>query len=168
MVDGMAGDGAAYRSLLMDLSGLLRAFFGRRLAGLPSEVEDLVQETLLAVHTRRDTYDPGRPFTAWAYGIARYKLVDRLRARGRREALHDELNGDAFSVEPDTEASDSRRDLLALLDRLPAGQRLAILLLKVQGLSVIETAERTGMSASTVKVAVHRGLKKLSMLVGAS
>lgn len=168
MIRGMAGDNGAYHTLLTDLSGLLRAFFGRRLAGLPSEVEDLVQETLLAMHTRRDTYDPQRPFTAWAYAIARYKMVDRLRSRARREALQDELGDDDFSVASGAEAGDSRRDLLALLDRLPSGQRVPIWLVKVEGASVAEAAERTGMSQSNVKVAVHRGLKKLSKLVAAS
>lgn len=168
MTRGMAGDGEAYRMLLFDLASLLRRFFGRRMSGLPFEVEDLVQETLLAVHTRRRAYDPRRPFTAWAYAIARHKFVDCMRRRGRREALHEELQDDAFSVEPAAEASDCRRDLMALLAQLPPRQRVPILLVKVEGLPVAEAAERTGMSMSAVKVGVHRGLKKLAAVVAAS
>lgn len=164
MLRALAGDGGAYRMLLDSLGGHLRAYFGRRLKGAPSDVEDLVQETLLAIHTRRDTYDPGQPFTAWAYGIARYKLVDRLRGRGRRESLHDEL-GDALFVETDESAADARRDIMVLLNRLPRAQRIAISLLKIEGLSVAETAARTGLSPSAVKVNVHRGLKKLAASV---
>ena len=164
MLRGVAGDRVAYRSLLTELGGYLRAYFQRRLRSLPAEVEDLVQETLLAVHTRRETYDPGQPFTAWAYAIARYKLVDRLRARRRREALHDELDESLF-VEPQAEAADARRDLMTLLNRLPEKQRTPILLVKVEGLSVEEASDRTGLSVSAVKVSVHRGLRKLAALV---
>ncbi|HEX4097595.1 MAG TPA: sigma-70 family RNA polymerase sigma factor, partial [Caulobacteraceae bacterium] len=81
MLAGLAGETEPYRRLLDELSRLLRAFYGRRCPpGM--DAEDLVQETLIAVHTRRATYDPGQPFTAWAYAIARYKLIDALR-RGR-------------------------------------------------------------------------------------
>jgi RNA polymerase sigma-70 factor (ECF subfamily) len=84
-------------------------------------VEDLVQETLLAMHTRRDTYDPQRPFTAWAYAIARYKMIDRLRGRARAEALQDELVDDAFSVAPSSRGERQPARPAALLDRLPPG-----------------------------------------------
>src|ERR1700712_4473418 len=81
MLAGLAGEAQPYRRLLDELSGLLRAYYGRRVPpGV--DAEDLVQETLIAVHTRRSTYDDGQPFTAWAYAIARYKLIDALR-RGR-------------------------------------------------------------------------------------
>ena len=167
MLGGLAGDGRAYRTLLSELSGYLRGYFGKRLGGSPSDVEDLVQETLLAVHTRRETYDPGQPFTAWAYGVARYKLIDRFRGRLRREALHDELGDDLF-VDPETEAADARRDLMTLLASLPEGQRAPIILTKLEGFSVEEASSRTGQSVSSVKVSVHRGLKKLAALVVSS
>lgn len=166
MLAASGGDEAAYRALLAELSGRLRAYFGRRLGALPADVEDLVQETLLAVHTRRETYDPGQPFTAWAYAIARYKLADRLRSRSRREALHDELDDELFGVEPEAEAADARRDLTALLAELPEAQRAPILLTRIEGLSVEEAARRTGASVSSVKVSVHRGLKRLARMVG--
>jgi RNA polymerase sigma-70 factor (ECF subfamily) len=167
MLGGLAGDGRAYRTLLSELSGYLRGYFGKRLGSSPADVEDLVQETLLAVHTRRDTYDPGQPFTAWAYGVARYKLIDKLRGRVRREGLHDELSDELF-VEPETDAADARRDLMALLGSLPEGQRAPIILTKLEGFSVEEAAARTGQSVSSIKVSVHRGLKKLAALVVAS
>ena len=164
MLGGLAGDGRAYRTLLSELSGFLRGYFGKRLASAPADIEDLVQETLLAIHTRRETYDRSQPFTAWAYGVARYKLVDRLRSRGRRETLHGELDASLF-VEPETEAADARRDLMTLLNTLPEGQRAPIILTKLQGFSVEEAAARTGQSISSVKVSVHRGLKKLAASV---
>ena len=85
MVRGQSGDGAAYHLFLKEMGGMLRAYFRRRLGGLPDEVEDLVQESLLAIHNQRHTYDPTQPLTAWAHAIARYKLVDLLRRRGTRE-----------------------------------------------------------------------------------
>ena len=82
LLRGLTGDNPAYHAFLQELSAHLRAFLRKRLAGLPDEVEDLVQESLLAVHNQRHTYDAGQPLTAWAYGIARFKLADFYRRRG--------------------------------------------------------------------------------------
>jgi len=166
MVNGLAGDAAAYHLLLQELSAHLRAFFRVRLQRVPDEVEDLVQETLLAVHNQRHTYDSGQPLTAWIHAIAHYKMVDLWRRRSRYEVLNDPLDdqADLFTA-ADTEASDARRDLGKLLSQLPDQQRLPILHMKLEGLSVAETAQVTGMSESAVKVGVHRGLKALSVLI---
>jgi RNA polymerase sigma-70 factor (ECF subfamily) len=130
---------------------------------LPDDVEDLVQETLLAMHNQRHTYDPSQPVTAWLHAIARYKLVDLLRRRARHEALNDPIDDvDAALLAVDAREGGVQRDLAALLGRLPERQRLPIVLMKLEGLSVIETAQRTGMSPSAVKVGVHRGLKALA------
>jgi RNA polymerase sigma-70 factor (ECF subfamily) len=168
MVRAVAGDDAAYRDLLTQLSASLRAFYRRRLVNLPAEVEDLVQETLLAIHNQRHTYDVDRPFTAWCFGIARYKLVDLLRRRARAEALTDPLNDERELLDAqDPTSGDARRDLLGLLDTLPDRQRLPIVHVKIEGRSVAETAQLTGISESAVKVGIHRGLKALAKLVGA-
>ena len=79
LVRGLDGDALAYHAFLRDLSAHLRAFLRRRLAHLPDEVEDLVQESLLAIHNQRHTYDAGQPLTAWVHAIAKYKLVDLVR-----------------------------------------------------------------------------------------
>jgi RNA polymerase sigma-70 factor (ECF subfamily) len=165
-VDGLAGDPAAYRQFLGKLAVHLRAFFRKRLAGLPDEVEDLVQETLLAVHLQRRTYDPDQPLTAWLHAIAKYKFVDMLRRRGHRENLTEPFDdaNELFCARDDN-ASEARRDLAKLLERLPARQRLPIIYVKLEGLSVAEAAERTGLSVSAVKVGVHRGLKALATLL---
>jgi RNA polymerase sigma factor (sigma-70 family) len=166
-VQGLAGDARAYQAFLKDMSAHLRAFFKRRLASLPDDVEDLVQETLLALHNQRHTYQSTQPLTAWVHAIARYKLVDLFRARGSREALHEPLEDDLLVfAASDTDASDARRDLGKLLEQLPDHQRLPIQHMKLEGLSVIETAQATGMSESAVKVGVHRGLKALAALLG--
>jgi RNA polymerase sigma-70 factor (ECF subfamily) len=167
---GQGGDGAAYHAFLQRLSGHLRAFLARRLFGWPDEVEDLVQECLLAMHNQRHTYQSDQPLTAWVHAIARYKLIDLLRAKSVREALHEPLDDELeVFAESATEASDARRDLDGLLATLPPRQRLPIVHVKLQGLSVAEAAQLTGMSESAVKVGIHRGLKALaSKIKGAS
>jgi RNA polymerase sigma-70 factor (ECF subfamily) len=166
MLQAQAGDAAAYRALLTDLSERLRAFYRRRLASIAVEVEDLVQETLIAIHNQRHTYDANRPLTAWCYAIARYKLVDLLRRRGRHEALTDSLDdANELLTAQDHDAADATRDVQQLLDTLPPRQRLAVMHVKIDGRSVAETASLTGMSQSAVKVNVHRALKTLAARV---
>ncbi|MCZ8093656.1 MAG: sigma-70 family RNA polymerase sigma factor [Acidovorax sp.] len=160
---GLAADGAAYQRFLKQLSAHLRAFLRRRLAQRPDEVEDLVQETLLAIHNQRHTYRPEMPVTAWAHAIARYKLIDWLRAHRVKEALNDPLDdASELFASSDSEAALAKRDLGQLLQTLPDRQRLPIVHVKLEGLSVVETAQLTGMSESAVKVGVHRGLKALA------
>jgi RNA polymerase sigma-70 factor (ECF subfamily) len=162
-VAALAGDGPAYRRFLQQLSAHLRGFLRRRITRLPDDIEDLVQEILLAVHNQRHTYDPSQPLTAWVFAIARYKMVDLLRRRSRHDDLNDPLDEESeLMAAPEQEAADAKRDLDRLLADLPEGQRRPILCMKVDGLSVAETAKVTGMSESAVKVAVHRGLKALA------
>ena len=162
-VRGLAGDQNAYHFFLKEVSSHLRAFFRRRLAKLPEDVEDLVQETLLAIHNQRHTYDVTQPLVAWVYAIARYKFVDLLRRKRTHNAVYEPLEEEhelfAFS---DNEAHDAHRDIAQLLQKLPDGQRIAITQIKLEGLSVKEAAVMTGMSESLVKVNVHRGLKALA------
>lgn len=165
LLRGMDGETTAYHSFLKALGAHLRAFLRTRLIRMPDDVEDLVQETLLAVHNRRHTYDPAQPLTAWVHAIARYKLIDLLRRRAGREMLNEPLDDEleVFAVS-DGEAGDARRDLDVLLAQLPDRQRLPIMHMKLEGLSVAETARACGLSESAVKVGVHRGLKALAEL----
>ena len=164
---GLDGEHAAYQAFLQKLSAHLRAFLRRRLFGWPDEVEDLVQECLLAMHNKRHTYQSDQPLTAWVHAIARYKLIDLLRSKSGREALHDPIEDDmAVFAESTTDASDARRDLAGLLETLPDRQRLPIEHVKLKGLSVTEAATLLGMSESAVKVGIHRGLKALGKRVG--
>lgn len=163
LLRGMDGDEAAYRDFLQTSATHLRAFLRRRLSRWPDDVEDLVQESLLALHNQRMTYDRDSPLTAWMYAIARYKLIDWLRRHARHEGLNDPLDDDSelFST-ADADGSEARRDLQKVLNMLPEQQRVAILHTKVDGLSVRETAAAMQISEASVKVAVHRGLKALA------
>jgi RNA polymerase sigma-70 factor (ECF subfamily) len=163
-----AGDEAAYRDALRRMATRLRAYLRRRLQAWPDEVEDLVQETLLALHLQRGTWEPSLPVSAWMIAIARHKLIDLWRRRGRREAelaSLDELEEHESPASDDREEHAARRDLGVLLGAIPAAQREAIVLTKIEGLSIAEVSARTGASVAAVKVQVHRGLKKLAELV---
>lgn len=166
MVRGLDGDGAAHAELLKRLAPRFRAFFAARLGdGAAGHAEDLVQETLIAVHTRRDSYDRGQPLTPWVYAIARYKLIDHFR-RGKRGGTSvpiDDVEG-LFAKET-ADAGAPARDVAALLAELPERQAAAIRLTKLDGLSVREAAAQTGMSEGALKVSVHRGIRKLAALV---
>lgn len=160
MVAGLAGDSVAHAALLRALLPVLRRFFRRRLSAQEADVEDLVQETLIAVHQRRVTYDPERPFGAWVHAIARYKLIDRWRRSGRTAPLDeaDEV-ADAFDF---AEASDARSDLDRLLETIPGKQAAVLRATRIEGLSTAEAAAHLGLGESDVKVSAHRGLKALA------
>lgn len=163
---GMGGDGAAYHLFLKEISAYLRSYFRRRLTRLPNDVEDLVQEAVLAIHNQRHTYDPAQPLTAWAFAIARYKMIDLLRRYGKHEALNVPLEEESdWLAAADTDIGTAKRDVLVLLERLPDRQRLPIHHVKLNGLSVAETARLTGFSESAVKVGIHRGLKLLAAMI---
>jgi RNA polymerase sigma-70 factor, ECF subfamily len=165
-VRAQGGDDRAYREALGLIAKRLRSFFGRRLTAIPDEVEDLVQETLLALHIQRSTWDASFPVSSWVHAIARHKMIDLFRRRGRRESLHeswDDLDEAAHPYSVDEQPA--RRDLGVLLQSLPEAQQLAIVLTKVEGLSMEEASNRTGVSVAALKVQVHRGLKRLSQQV---
>ena len=163
LVRGLAGEAKAYRTFLDQLTTHLRSYLRRRLGSLPDEIEDLLQELLLAVHNKRHTYDPKQPLTAWVQAIARYKLVDLLRRRSRSNVLTDPLDEDdqVFATTAN-DATEAQYYVAKLLRGLPDRQRLPILYVKIEGASVTDTAVRTGMSESAVKVGIHRGLKALA------
>lgn len=165
MTAGLNGDAAAHRMLLERLSRRLRGYFKGRLARVgrgASEAEDLVQEALMAIHTRRHTYDRDEPLTPWVHAVARYKLIDYLR-RTRASRTDVPLDDAEYIVADDDHVGvESAHDLQRLLRRLPDKMRRAIECVKIEGLSVAEAARRCGMSESAVKVNVHRGLKALA------
>ena len=161
------GDAAAYRRLLVGVTPYLRAIASRAMRG-SADVEDCVQDILLTIHTIRHTYDPERPFKPWLAGIARHRLIDRLRARGRLAAreVQMELEHEAFAA-PETEPGQAMdRDALRTgLAALPHRQREAVTLTKLRDISLADASHQTGQSTSALKVSVHRGLRSLRRLL---
>lgn len=154
------GNAQAYREMLQELSGYLRAYYRRRLPPGGADVEDLVQETLIAVDARRASYDATQPFTPWVFAIARYRLVDHLRrARVRAATSLDGLEH-LFGSE-DHEQVAAEMDVEFMLSLLSPKQREAIRMTRLEGRSIDEAAQLTGQSQSAIKVGIHRGLKRL-------
>lgn len=161
MAASQRGDRQAYAVLLEEASRWLARYFSRKVP--PGQQEDLVQEVLLALHDKRRTYDPGRPFLPWLAAIARYRWLDHLRKVYRRETQASET---AEVVDQGHEqAVMARLSLDSLFGRLPPAQARAIELVKIEGRSIREAAERCGQSEPLVKVNIHRGLRKLAAII---
>jgi RNA polymerase sigma factor (sigma-70 family) len=160
----LSGDAIAYRTLLSRLSANLRAYYKGKLARIgrsATEAEDLMQEALMAIHTRRHTYDPAEALTPWVYAIARYKLIDHLRRTRASVADLPPEDAEEIMAQDDYVGTESANDLTKLMSKLPEKMRRAIQAVKLDGLSVAEAAAQCGMSESAVKVNIHRGLKAL-------
>ncbi|TPE58444.1 sigma-70 family RNA polymerase sigma factor [Sandaracinobacter neustonicus] len=161
MAEAQRGDRRAYAQLLQECAGWLKRFYGRRVP--PCQIDDLIQETLMSVHGKRATYDPARPFLPWLAAIARYRWVDQLRRSYRRNEV--EIDSDMAALQDDEADVVARMSLDGLLAHLPPAQARAIELVKIEGLSIAEASRATGQSEPLVKVNIHRGLRKLSLIV---
>ena len=162
------GDTAAYNRLLTNLAPAIRAVARRGLgrAGFAvEEAEDVVQETLLAIHLKRHTWDASLPLGPWVRAIARNKLIDAMRRRGRRDHVPiddviDTLASDAAEPTPIPGRLDEH------LQSLPDRQQSVVRAISLDGASIRETATRLNMSEGAVRVALHRGLAALSVKFG--
>lgn len=162
------GDGEAYRRLLEDITPYLRALAVRQIENR-SDVEDAVQDILLTIHTVRHTYDPARPFGPWLITIAKRRIIDKLRRQGRFSAHetpldpeHETLSASETNIQDEVVDANMLRDAV---ERLPAGQRDAIRMLKLEEMSLKEAAAVSGMSVAALKVATHRALKNLRKII---
>lgn len=158
------GDDEAYRRLLLHLAAWLRGVVRRGLVAAgrsPADTEDVVQETLLAMHLKRDTWDDRQPLEPWVRGIARYKLVDHLRRRGVHDHLDLDVLGDSLAAPATGDAGDGL-DARRMLDRLPERQRRIVEEISIEGHRSAEVASRLGMSEGAVRVALHRALRTLA------
>ena len=172
MAAAQDGDADAYRRLLRDITPLLRRVAAHRLYGAPAaDIEDVVQEVLLSVHSVRHTYDPARPFLPWLMAIERHRLGDWQRRRARLnanevavESLEETFAAKAANT--DGEEAFDGREIHAAVANLPPAQRTAIELLKLKEMSLKEASARTGMTETALKVATHRGMKTLRRLFG--
>lgn len=162
------GDRDAYRRLLTETAPYIRAI--ARQNGLFSEdCEDAVQDVLLTVHAIRHTYDPRRPFGPWLATIARRRIIDRLRAQQRRTRIEKPLERrhETFAAaEANLHAPAERHRLHKAIAALPAGQRKAIVLLKLREMSLQAASQESGLSVASLKVAVHRAISALRKRLG--
>lgn len=171
MRTAQGGDGSSYARLLVEISPVIRRVVRHRWSAQTVEIEDIVQEVLLSVHSARHTYDPTRPFMPWLMAIVQYRVADAGR-RHMRRAAHErpecsfEYGLPDAPVEAAAEPPGDPQALLRAIADLPAGQRRAVELLKLQERSLKEASAETGMSIAALKVAVHRGIKALRITLG--
>ena len=171
MARSQRGEREAYRRLLDEITPYLRSLAASAHRD-PRDIEDTVQDVLLCVHAIRHTYDPTRPFGPWLVAIAHRRIVDRLRRQGRARLHETPLMPEhetLIAAEANyPEASIDATALRDAVERLPPGQREAIRLMKLQEMSLRQAAAVSGMSIAALKVATHRGLKKLRKLLNGS
>jgi RNA polymerase sigma-70 factor (ECF subfamily) len=167
---GLAGDGAAYARLLHALTPFLRglARSGLSRAGRPvAEAEDIVQDVLIAIHTKRASWIPSQPLVPWLRAILKHKLIDALRRRGSQGHIDIDEFAEAIPA-PSNEPEIATQDVVKLAENLPAGQKAVIRSMFVDGNDTRETAAALSMSEGAVRVALHRGLAGLAKMLRGS
>ena len=164
MRSAMAGDNAAYHRLLKAITPVLRAASRRgltRAGQSPDQAEDIVQDILLAVHLKRHTWDVNAPFAPWLFAIARNKLIDALRRRGKRVFVNIDDFAETLPEQPKAETA-SAAEVTAQLNTLPQRQREVLQSIAVESASIKDTAKKFAMSEGAVRVALHRALASLT------
>lgn len=160
-----AGDDAAYHRLLTLLAGRLRAIVANGFRGYgygTDDVEDVVQETLLTIHLKRQTWDATQPLAPWLNAIARNKLIDHLRRRGHRQYVPIDAFENILEAPSEVETAGAALDGRSLLDSLKPRDRAIVEAVSIEGRSSREVAEQLGMTEGAVRVALHRALKSLA------
>jgi len=163
--EALAGDRDAYRRFLLDVTPVVRGIVRARLGTRGrDDVEDVVQETLLALHAKRHTWRRDRPVLPWLYAIARHKTVDRL--RGERRGGHEVglEHAEALATEDTTNRTGETMDVERAVSLLEGRSQQVVRAIGMNGVSVAEAGERFGMSENAVRVAFHRGLTRLVAL----
>lgn len=160
----IAGDERAYVLFLDRTSALVRAYARGKISHGGVDPEDVVQETLLAIHLKRHTWMSDAAVMPWVYAIARFKLIDAFRRRGRRMEIDVDDIAETYA-QPEVETV-SDRDISRALDTLAPGQRSVVAAISVEGRSIEETARKFGMNEAAVRVALHRGLTAIARRFG--
>ncbi len=160
----IAGDARAYARFLHAITPVLRGIVRARGRALSAEAqEDIVQDVLLAIHLKRHTWRSDSPVKPWLYAIARYKVIDAFRAKGHAIQLPIEDFAEVLPAEPDLDPNE-RSDALKLLGQLDRRTADLLQAMGLDGATAAETGQRFGMTEGAVRVALHRGLKRLAEL----
>lgn len=160
MAAAQIGDADAYRILMSEIACWLHRYYARRLP--PAMTDDAVQDVLLAIHEKRHTFDPARPFEPWLAAIARHKWIDRLRSLKSQEA---EPLDENIGIPDQSESIIAGSTIQQLVSGLKPSQAEAIRLVKIEGYSVEEASRVTGQSVSLIKINIHRGTKRLADII---
>jgi len=168
MAGAQSGIESDYRRLLTELTGVIYNFLRSRF-GNHHFIEDCVQETLIAIHQARHTYDRNRPFRPWLFAIVRHKAIDTLRRQNTRRNITSQYESEQKILLQTNQQTDVENEIIRgrLLDALSEEYRAVLVLNKIIGFSIAETAERLGISKTLVKVRVHRAIRKLRHMMEA-
>ena len=166
MVSAQSGNESDYRQLLGELSDVVQRFLRSRFGNRPI-IEDCVQEALIAIHQARHTHNPKRPFRPWLFAIVRNRAIDTLRKQKRRENVAEQFKAEQeVLTQPSGQAANPHEIADGPLFRSLSDQHREVLVLtKIIGFSIAETAEKLHISESAVKVRVHRAIGKVRKLM---
>jgi RNA polymerase sigma-70 factor (ECF subfamily) len=158
------GDGRAYRTFLTAVTPIVRGVARSRAGGLGAEAcEDIVQETLLAIHQKRQTWREDAPVRPWLYAIVRYKVVDAFRARGRRVHLAIDDFAEVIPAEAGPDPTE-RGDVERVIARLDPRSARIVRAIGLEGATVAELSTSLAMTETAVRVALHRALRRIAAL----
>ena len=168
MANAQAGNESDYRQLLTELTRVIHNFLRSRF-GNYHFTEDCVQDTLIAIHQARHTYDQRRPFRPWLFAIVRNMAIDTLRKQRTRQKVTNQYQGEQEILSQTSEQNVAESEITKgrLLESLSVQHREVLVLTKIIGFSTVEAAEKLGISASLVKVRVHRAIRKLRQMIEA-
>lgn len=168
MANAQVGNESDYRQLLTELTDVIYNFLRSRF-GNHHFTEDCVQETLIAIHLARHTYDQRRPFRPWLFAIVRHKAIDTLRKQRSRQKVTSQYQGEQEILSQMSQQSEAESEIIKgrLLESLSVQHREVLVLTKIIGFSIVEAAEKLGISESLVKVRVHRAIGKLRQIIEA-
>lgn len=170
---GRRGNQAAYARVLAELAGALRAMLRRKMSGLPAaDIEDVVQDVLLAIHTKQGSWDETRPLMPWVRAIAEHKMIDHARRRRRAgKVFSDTLSADDLAeIAPQSEPEFDQTGLNVerFLAKLTDKQRAIVRALTLEEASIAKVAADMKMTEGAVRVALHRGLQALARIARGS
>ena len=158
----LAGDMVIYREFLQRITPVIRGVVHSKLPSFDAaSVEDIVQEVLLAIHSKRQTWQQDKPLLPWIYAIARYKSIDALRGQNKNQAGSDLDIDEIDEIAAPPSSLEQNMDVQAAVDKLDGKLGNVVRAIGVEGISVQEAGVRLEMSENAVRVAFHRGLKQL-------
>ena len=168
MASAQAGNESDYRQLLIELKDVIYSFLRSRF-GNHHFTEDCVQETLIAIHQARHTYDQRRPFRPWLFAIVRNKAIDTLRKQQSRQKITSQYKREQKILYQASRQNEAEGEIIKgrLFESLSAQHREVLVLTKIIGFSIAEAAEKLGISESLVKVRVHRAIRRLRQIIEA-
>jgi RNA polymerase sigma factor (sigma-70 family) len=160
----LAGDGRAYQGFLAAVTPVVRGIVRSRGYGLgEARCEDVVQDVLLAIHLKRQTWRQDMPVRPWIYAITRHKVIDAFRARGAAVDLPIEDFAEILPADagPDPTERGDMEKIIGMLD--PRAAEL-VRLIGLDGASAAEAGEKLKMTEGAVRVALHRAFRALARL----